>query len=301
MIVDTQSVRAAAGVPKTTTGLDADKKMSGIKRVLDVDVLGLIGVAVLAASTHDIAAGTALLDQAAERCDNRLEKVLTDQGFKDEVTVHGVLLDSDIEVVRCNPEDQDKGFVPQPKRWIAEQVNGTLVLHRRPAREYDHHPDTSASRVHWPPSRTWPAASPHRVPPGATPSDWPGGRHRAPGGLQAQHDETTARASELRDQIEHSTALLAETEARLSDLATTRKVIAEPEPPETNTAYQAIVNASTSTSARRSELVSCTNSSACPPTRHPSASPAAVSDASPARASSPSQDEATTRNGLNVR
>jgi len=67
--------------------------------------------------------------------------------------------------------------------------------------------------------------------------------------LQTQHDETTARASELRDQIEHLTASLAETEARLADLATTRKVIAEltpaggePEPRETNTAYQAIVN-----------------------------------------------------------
>ncbi|MGW7073024.1 hypothetical protein ACWGII_32710 [Streptomyces sp. NPDC054855] len=50
------------------------------------------------------------------------------------------------------------------------------------------------------------------------------------------------------------TAPLAETEARLADLATTRKVIAErvppgtvpdaPDAPETNTAYQAIVNVS---------------------------------------------------------
>ncbi|MCM2576608.1 hypothetical protein [Streptomyces meridianus] len=68
--------------------------------------------------------------------------------------------------------------------------------------------------------------------------------------LQAQHDKTTARTGELRDQIEHLTAVLAETEARLADLATTQKVITElspagggPEPPETNTAYQAIVNA----------------------------------------------------------
>ncbi|MFF3460718.1 hypothetical protein ACFYXH_41945 [Streptomyces sp. NPDC002730] len=67
--------------------------------------------------------------------------------------------------------------------------------------------------------------------------------------LQAQHDETTARAGELRDQIQHLTAALAETEARLADLATTRKVIAElaptegqSAPPETNTSYQAIVN-----------------------------------------------------------
>jgi chromosome segregation ATPase len=68
--------------------------------------------------------------------------------------------------------------------------------------------------------------------------------------LQAQHDETGDRARELRDQIEHLTTALTETEARLAELTTTQKVIAElapagnePEPPETNTAYQAIVNA----------------------------------------------------------
>jgi transposase len=42
-----------------------------------------------------------------------------------------------------------KGFVPQPKRWVVEQTNGTLLLHRRLAREYDHRPDTSVSRVYW--------------------------------------------------------------------------------------------------------------------------------------------------------
>ncbi|WP_245790915.1 hypothetical protein [Streptomyces monashensis] len=49
-------------------------------------------------------------------------------------------------------------------------------------------------------------------------------------GLQAQHDEITARAAELRGRIEHLTAALAETEARLADLDTARKVIAEVAP-----------------------------------------------------------------------
>ncbi|MCX4430030.1 transposase [Streptomyces mirabilis] len=54
VIIDTQSVRAAVGVPKTTTGLDANKRTPGRKRVLAVDVLVLIiGVVVLAASAHD--------------------------------------------------------------------------------------------------------------------------------------------------------------------------------------------------------------------------------------------------------
>ncbi|MEU9290877.1 hypothetical protein AB0D57_41195 [Streptomyces sp. NPDC048275] len=68
--------------------------------------------------------------------------------------------------------------------------------------------------------------------------------------LQARHDAATTRASELRDRIERLTATLTEIEARLADLNTTRKVIAElappgnaPAPPETTTAYQTILNA----------------------------------------------------------
>ncbi|MFJ9130362.1 hypothetical protein ACIRJS_40425 [Streptomyces sp. NPDC102340] len=68
--------------------------------------------------------------------------------------------------------------------------------------------------------------------------------------LQARHDAATTRAGELRDQIERLTATLAETEARLANLDTTRKAIAELAPPENapdtpaaNAAYQAILNA----------------------------------------------------------
>ncbi|MFB7560192.1 hypothetical protein [Streptomyces brevispora] len=71
-------------------------------------------------------------------------------------------------------------------------------------------------------------------------------------GLQAQHEAATARAGELQGQIEHLTAALAETAARLAELDIARKVIeqtapavTEPDPPQTemSTAYQAIVNA----------------------------------------------------------
>ncbi|MFF4352462.1 hypothetical protein [Streptomyces sp. NPDC001530] len=68
--------------------------------------------------------------------------------------------------------------------------------------------------------------------------------------LQARHDEATVQAGELRGQIEHFTTALTESEARLADLATTRKVIVElappgteSEPPASNSAYQAIVHA----------------------------------------------------------
>lgn len=54
-----------------------------------------------------------------------------------------------VEVVRRNPADEGTGFVPQRKRWAVEQVNGTLMLHRRLARDYDHRPDNATSRVYW--------------------------------------------------------------------------------------------------------------------------------------------------------
>ncbi len=79
-----QSLHAA-----TTTGRDAAKKVPGRKRGLAVDVLGLvIAVVVLAASVHDNAFGTALLDKVAAGT-STVTKALVDQGFKKTVVDHG--------------------------------------------------------------------------------------------------------------------------------------------------------------------------------------------------------------------
>lgn len=147
VVLDTQSVHAAAGVPASTTGLDVAKRVPGRKRGLAVDVLGLvIAVTVLAPSAHDNAAGIARLDQVAEHTGGTVEKALVDQGFKNQVAAHGALLDIDVEAVQRNP--RDKGFVPQPKRWRVEKTYGILILHRRLVRDYEHRPASSASRVY---------------------------------------------------------------------------------------------------------------------------------------------------------
>lgn len=122
--------------------------MPGRKRGLAVDVLGLvIAVIVLAANTHDNAAGIALLDQVAGHAGGTVEKALVDQGFKNQVIAHGAGLGIDVEIVVRNP--QESGFVPQPKRWRVEQTYGILILHRRLVRDYEHRPASSASRVYW--------------------------------------------------------------------------------------------------------------------------------------------------------
>jgi len=148
VVLDSQSVRAAAGVPKSTTGLDAAKKTPGRRRGLAVDVIGLIiAVVVVAASVHDNAIGTALLDKVAGSGYSRVSKALVDQGFKASVVDHGAKLGIEVEIVERNP--REKGFVPQPIRWRVEQTNGLNMLERRLARDYEHAPSSAESRIYW--------------------------------------------------------------------------------------------------------------------------------------------------------
>ncbi|MEO3830401.1 IS5 family transposase [Actinomadura sp. B10D3] len=145
--MDTQSVQAAATVPAGTTGTDAGKKRRGRKRGIASDVLGLvIAVVVTAASVHDNPIGTALLDKVALDAP-AVRTVWTDAGFKNTVTGHGTALGIDVRVVRRDP--QVRGFVPLPKRWIAEQVFGTLMWHRRLVRDYERDPASAESRIYW--------------------------------------------------------------------------------------------------------------------------------------------------------
>jgi transposase len=114
VVLDTQSVRAAAGVPKATTGRDAAKKVPGRKRGLATDVLGLvIAVVVTAASIHDNAIGTALLDRVAAATEpGSVQTALVDQGFKNSVVAHGATHGINVKIVERNPAEA--GSSPSP-------------------------------------------------------------------------------------------------------------------------------------------------------------------------------------------
>jgi transposase len=145
--LDTQSVRAANHVPAATTGKDAAKRVPGRKRGLAVDALGLIiAVVVMAASATDNQIGVRLIDRVVAHTPT-VTKAWVDAGFKDDVAIHGAVRGIDVEqILRC---DSAAGFVPIAKRWIVEQVNGTLMLHRRLVREYEIRESSSESRTWW--------------------------------------------------------------------------------------------------------------------------------------------------------
>ena len=98
VVLDSQSVRTAAEVPKSIAGLDTAKKTPGRQRGLAVDIIGLIvAVAVVAASVHDNVIGMTLLDKIAGSGYNRVSTSLVDQGFKNTVVGHGRKLGIDVQ------------------------------------------------------------------------------------------------------------------------------------------------------------------------------------------------------------
>jgi transposase len=147
VVLDTQSIRAANHVPAATTGKDAGKRVPGRKRGLAVDVLGLIiAVVVTAASVTDNQIGVRLLDNVVAHTPS-VTKAWVDSGFKDHVAIHGAVRGIDVEQVKRS--DTTAGFVPVKRRWVVEQTNGTLMLHRRLTREYESLPASSVSRTWW--------------------------------------------------------------------------------------------------------------------------------------------------------
>lgn len=145
--MDTQSVRAANHVPAATTGKDVSKRVPGRKRGLAVDALGLIiAVVVMAASATDNQVGVTLIDRVVAHTPT-VTKAWVDAGFKDDVAIHGAIHGIDVEQVLRS--DSTAGFVPIAKRWIVEQVNGTLMLHRRLVREYEIKEASSESHTWW--------------------------------------------------------------------------------------------------------------------------------------------------------
>jgi putative transposase len=137
MIADSQSVKSAEGGEKR--GFDGGKKVSGRKRNLLVDTLGMVVVAkVTAANVQDVYAGKQLFSALAPRPERltRLKKIFADGGYRGEledwVQEH---LQAVLEIV-LKLEGQ-KGFQVLPKRWVIERTFAWLSRNRRLARDYE--------------------------------------------------------------------------------------------------------------------------------------------------------------------
>jgi transposase len=146
-ILDAQSVKTSGNVPEQSQGIDAGKKIKGRKRHVATDVLGLLLVVlVTAASVHDTVGGRAVVAQVADR-HPQVTMAWVDAGYRQSVIDTGAAYGINVQVV--TKDAQQRGFVPQRKRWAVERTFGWLMLHRRLVRDYETNPLRSRAMVHW--------------------------------------------------------------------------------------------------------------------------------------------------------
>jgi putative transposase len=131
-IIDSQSVRTteSGGV----RGIDAGKKISGRKRHIMVDTLGLLwAVVVHAANIQDAHGAWHVVTKLVGRVP-RLKKILAD-GIYDGARIAVQALGWALEIVQ-RPQGQ-KGFSVLPKRWIVERTFAWLGRNRRLSKDYE--------------------------------------------------------------------------------------------------------------------------------------------------------------------
>lgn len=145
-IVDSQSVRTAEGGEER--GYDAGKKITGRKRHLAVDTLGLIlTVVVHGAYWQDYDGACFVLTKLKEKF-RRLKVVFGDSAYGKNGLPEwvkesfGWILQTVLRPVGV------KGFVILPKRWIVERTFGWLGRYRRNSKDYERTTKSSETMIY---------------------------------------------------------------------------------------------------------------------------------------------------------
>jgi putative transposase len=130
-------------------GYDGGKKVSGRKRHVVFESLGLLmAVAVTAASADDGAAAPQVLGQLDRPRFPRLGTVWGDGKYRNHAL--GAWLERgrkpfEVKVVE-RPKGSD-GFVKLPKRWVAERSFAWLGRDRRQSKDYERYPESSEAWI----------------------------------------------------------------------------------------------------------------------------------------------------------
>jgi len=146
--IDSQSVKSSH-LP-SAVGYDPGKKISGRKRHIVVDSMGLLmAVLVTAASVPDAVAAEDALAMFLWSAFPRLRRVWADTAYATRALLATVASWGQrwtVQIVRRAAGVQ--GWVLLPKRWVVERTFGWLIRYRRHSRDYEQRTQSSEAMIY---------------------------------------------------------------------------------------------------------------------------------------------------------
>ena len=151
-IIDSQSVKTSEGGEER--GVDVYKQVSGRKRHIVVDTLGLLLIVLVhSAGIPDGNGGKLVLTKLFERIKNsvynrwcRLKLIWADGAYEHIIAWVKKECGWRLEIVYRPPEA--RGFQLLPRRWVVERTFGWFGRYRRLSRDYEHQTLSSQSMVY---------------------------------------------------------------------------------------------------------------------------------------------------------